>query len=149
MFVVEDEILLKALDESPRFRAEYIRKKILKSDELVKLVYSQYNLNLIEDVYINKVNVESYNSQKRLRLKEQELILIKKFKIFDSLQTHLEQVMTEIIDIDLSFTNYFKNDFHDITDHEFSYQIIFNIVNQYFEKYESRSKKNTNKPESD
>lgn len=145
MFVVEDEILLKALDESPRFRAEYIKKKILISDELVKLVYNQYNLNLIEDVYINKVNVESYNSQKRLRLKEQELILIKKFKIFDSLQTHLEQVMTEIIDIDLSFTNYFENDFHDVTDHQFSYQIIFNIVNRYFERYESRSEMNADK----
>lgn len=141
MFVVEDEILLKALDESPRFRAQYIKKKILKSEELVKLVYNQYNLNLIEDVYINQVNVESYNSQKRLKLKEQELVLIKKFKIFDILQSNLEQMLTEIIDIDLSFTSYFENDFHKTTDYDFAYQLIFNFVNQYFEEYENRSKK--------
>lgn len=141
MFVVEDEIVLKALDESPRFRAQYINKKVLKSEELVKLVYNQYNLNLIEDVYINKVNVESYNSQKRLKLKEQELILIKKFKIFDSMQNNLEHMLTEIFDIDLSFTSYFGNDFHETTDYDFGYQLIFTFVNQYFEEYERRSEK--------
>lgn len=140
MFVVEDEVLLKALDESPRFRYDYIQKTILNSNDFVVLIINQYDLKLVNDIYVKKVNIEAYNSKKRAKLKEQEIILIKKLKVFDKLQKHMNELVQEVEDIDVSFTTYFENDYHQLMDHDFSYKIIFQFIDKYFAEYEARNR---------
>lgn len=145
MFDVEEEIVLKVFDESPRFRRDYIEKKCLKSSEMFKIICNHYQLNLIKEVYLMHVNIESFNSQKRAKLKEQEIVLIKKLKVFERLEYHMNEVVNEVSEIDIFFTQYFKDDYHEVVDHDVSYQIIFNFVEIYFKEYEKRKRSQSKK----
>lgn len=138
MFDVEEETVLKIFDESPKFRKDYIERKQAKSGDLFKLVCEHYHLNLIKEVYLMKLSVDTFNSQKRHKLKEQELILIKKLKIFESLHHHMSEVIHEVEEIDGYFTNYFEENYHETVDYNISYQIIFEFVENYFKEYEKR-----------
>ncbi len=139
MNIVEDNVVLKTLDESPRFRSDLIKQKIEKSNDLVTAIIDQYELKLVHDIYQQGVNIESYNSKKRAKLKKQELILIKKICIYDVLGKHMRHIIDEVVEIDLCFTEQFNDNFHQTVDHDFVYQQFFQFIDSYFEEYAIRS----------
>lgn len=140
MFDVKETIIFKMFDESPRFRREYIETELGKDEEVFIQICKNYKLNLISDVYLKQINVESFNSKKRLKFKNQELIIIKKLKVFNCLKHHLIEASKEVTDIDVTFTKYFDDDYHEIIDHDLSYQIIFKVVERYFRQYDEQNR---------
>lgn len=142
MFDVQEEIIFKIFDESPRFRREYIETEIQRENEVFMLICKYYNLNIITDVYVQNINIESFNSKKRVKFKKQELILIKKLKVFNCLKQHLLEASEEVTEIDRAFTKYFGEDYHEIVDHDLSYQIIFKVVEIYFRQYDEQNNNN-------
>lgn len=140
MFDVKEEIIFKIFDESPRFRRDYIEMEMQKENEVFMLICKYYNLNIVTDVYVQNINIETFNSKKRVKLKKQELILIKKLKVFNCLKHHLLATSSEVTEIDRAFTKYFGEDYHEVVDHDLSYQIIFKVVEIYFREYDEQNK---------
>ncbi|WOO88008.1 hypothetical protein RZE82_03505 [Mollicutes bacterium LVI A0039] len=140
MFRIDDEVLLKALDESPKFRKDYIETQLNKDSELVLEIVDHYKLKLIKEIYTQDISIHTYNSKKRVRLKNQEIILIKKMKVFNHLNQHMKQLVDSVVSVDVGFTDYFGDDYHFVSDRDFTYSLIFKYLERYFEEYEKRSK---------
>lgn len=80
------DIIIKNIERSPKFRTEYINNTINEYPELCDEICNIYQLELIMQVYFLKINVNTFNSQKRRNLKREELILIKKILIYVELE---------------------------------------------------------------
>ncbi len=95
-------IIIKNIERSPKFRAEYINNSIELYPEICDEICNIYQLELINQVYFSKVNVQSFNSEKRKVLKQEELILIKKIMVYVELDhcfSHVTKYASDLSNI--------------------------------------------------
>lgn len=134
-------IIIKNIERSPKFRSEYINNSIELYPEICDEICNVYQLELINQVYFVKVHVESFNSEKRKKLKQEELIFIKKILVYVELSKHYEQVLTYSQELSTIF-NSNTNDSYAFDDDLIMVRIITKNYLERFAKYrESESKK--------
>lgn len=135
MWSIDEEVLLKVIDESPRHRAEYIRKTLTIEHDLIVEICELFSLELVVNVYIKNVNTDTYNSEKRKKLKRQEIILIKKLQVFKVLIENFENIESRVKNIDYTFTQKFGENYHVDQDWIFTNFILEKRLKTYFDEY--------------
>ncbi len=129
-------IIIKNIERSPKFRAEYINNSIDLYPEICDEICNIYELELINQVYFVKVHVESFNSTKRKKLKSEELIFIKKILIYVELSTYFDQMLNYAQELSTIF-NLNANNPYDFDDDLIMAKII---IENYFERFTNHRK---------
>lgn len=129
-----DTVFFKSIDESPKFRRDNIEASIKYRRQLVEQVIELFELNLVTEVYFQGISTKSYNGNKRNRLKEQEILLIKKIKICEIAKRSFDDVLRNAILYENEFREYFN------TREEFETDRLFvkTIIDQFYEDYMSK-----------
>ncbi len=133
-------IIIKNIERSPKFRAEYINNSINLYPEICDEICNVYQLELINQVYFVKVHVESFNSEKRKKLKQEELIFIKKILVYVELTKHFDQVLDYSKELSTIF-NSNTNDPYNFDDDLIMVRIITKNYLERFAKYRKSTKK--------
>lgn len=130
---IDGTILCAAIEESPKFRRRYLEVKVEEKYDLSKKIIDIYHLNLIDDVYCKRQLLSTFNSKKRTKLKEQEVIFIKKFEILRLSLDSLDSVIEKVLDIEEMFRNNFDYEFIDGADRDLIRYIMGETIGSYFE----------------
>ncbi len=133
-------IIIKNIERSPKFRTEYINNSINLYPEICDEICNVYQLELINQVYFVKVHVESFNSEKRKKLKQEELIFIKKILVYVELTKHFDQVLDYSKELSTIF-NSNTNDPYNFDDDLIMVRIITKNYLERFAKYRKSTKK--------
>ncbi len=132
------EVFFSTIDTSPKYRKKIIEVEIIRDKEFIESLCENFQLNLIKEIYFTKINRNTYNSKKRDKLKEQEIILIKKLMVYKPIIDALVNLENTILDLNKLYIQYFHSNF--IEDHYQDKQyikILFKkIINDYFEEIE-------------
>ncbi len=132
---INEIVYFKTLDESPKFRADNIKNEINLNPELVLEIIEVYNLNLVQEVYLQAINIKSYNGPKRNKLKVQEIILIKKLKAYELMLAKLEEMFSEAVEYEHKFRKYFDYPFSFEEDRVFVESMLKNYYQDISKRY--------------
>ncbi len=132
------EVFFSTIDTSPKYRKKIIEVEIIRDKEFIESLCENFQLNLIKEIYFTKINRNTYNSKKRDKLKEQEIILIKKLMVYKPIIDALVNLENTILDLNKLYIQYFHSNF--IEDHYQDKQyikiLLKKIINDYFEEIE-------------
>lgn len=128
---ISDNVFLKTLDESPKFRFDNINASIHLRPHTVNRVIEIYDLNLVKEIYYQGISSKSYNGNKRNRLKSQEILLIKKIKISELAKKSLDDVFKNALGYEQEFKDYFQM----TEDLEENKQLVKHILDDFYNDY--------------
>lgn len=128
---ISDNVFFKTINESPKFRHDTIVASITIRPMIVDKVVEIYKLNLVMEVYFQDISIKSYNSNKRNKLKAQEILLIKKVKIAEIAKGLLDEVFENAI----SYENQFRDHFDIIKSVEEDQIFVKSILDDFYEDY--------------
>lgn len=131
-----DEVFLKTIDQSPKFRSENIKASMNYRRATVDSIIELYELNLVNEVYYQGISTKTYNGSKRSKLKKQEIILIKKIKISEVAKRSFDQVLQEASAYENEFREYFKTFESSEIDYKLVELILADVFQAYFKKIE-------------
>lgn len=131
-----DTVFFKTVDESPKFRHDNIEASIKYRGQTVERVIEIYDLNLITEIYFQGISIKSYNGKKRNKLKQQEILLIKKIKISEVAKKSLDDVLSNASTYEDEFRSYFNTSEDASIDSIFVKTILEEFYEQYMNKIE-------------
>ncbi len=136
MFEIDSKVFFQALEESPKFRRTFIRQHIKLNKQLVARITEHYCLQLIDEIYFIEINVNTYNSQKRKKLKKQEIILIKKIIIFEGVRNDFIKLEDNVKKYENAFSSYFHQNFKMEGDSQLAEEIINELLFSFCQEQE-------------
>lgn len=134
-----DAVFFKTVDESPKFRRDNIVANLTTKPDVVKTIISVYKLKLVDEVYLRGISSKSYNGNKRNKLKIEEIILIKKIKVYDLAQSNLTQIFKNSLEYERQFKEHFDFPLMYEEDRVFSKQILVNFYEDFINEHENKN----------
>lgn len=132
---IDGKVLLNTINDSPKFRKNYIEIKQELDPKMIDRMIELFKLDLIDDIYCKGQKLESFNSKKRARLKMQEVILINKIEIYRHTSDVFDKLVADVLEIEVTFAKKFDYKFVSDADNQFASELIDKYFSDFTRKY--------------